>query len=289
MISCVFLVSWRVRVTPRPSGGKEYLSHRGTDEKQTVKAFLLAAGHGTRLRPLTDQTPKCLVPIRGVPLLLIWLEICRQQGVDEVLVNPHAQAQRVRDFLAATHVDIRVRLFEEPTLLGSAGTLRANRNWVESEPSFWVFYADILTTANLTRMADFHQQHQGVATLGVCQVPDPTRSGIVVVNEVGVIRQFIEKPENPPGNLAFGGILLARPELLESIPEKVPADLSREVLPLLVNRMSAFPITDYHLDIGTLESYRAAQTAWPGLAASSAALPKPEVIPARAPTVAAPG
>jgi len=218
--------------------------------------------------------PKCLVPIRGVPLLSIWLEICLRHGVDDVLVNLHSQSQRVRDFLAKAHVDIRVRLFEEPTLLGSAGTLRANRTWVESESSFWVFYADILTTANLKGMADFHQRHQGVATLGVCRVPDPTRSGIVVANEQGVIRQFIEKPENPPGNLAFGGILLARPELLDCIPDGGPADLSREVLPRLVNRMFAFPITGYHLDIGTLESYRAAQTDWPGLAISTAALPK---------------
>ena len=217
--------------------------------------------------------PKCLMPIRGVPLLSIWLEICRRHGVDEVLVNLHSQSQRVRDFLATTSVDIRVRLFEEPTLLGSAGTLRANRSWVESESSFWVFYADILTMANLTRMADFHQRHQGVATLGICPVPDPTRSGIVVVDEGGVIRQFIEKPENPPGNLAFGGILLARPELLESIPEEEPADLSREVLPRLVNRMFAFSIPEYHLDIGTLESYRAAQTGWPGLDALTIALP----------------
>jgi mannose-1-phosphate guanylyltransferase len=234
-----------------------------------VKAFLLAAGHGTRLRPFTDRIPKCLVPIQGVPLLAIWLEICRLYGVDEVLVNLHSQFQMVRDFLAKAHTDIQVRLFEEPVLLGSAGTLRANRSWVASESSFWVFYADILTNATLSRMADFHRQHQGVATLGVCRVPDPSRSGIVVVDEGGAVRQFIEKPKNPPGNLAFGGIMLARPELLESIPDQGPADLGRDVLPRLVNRMFAHLITDYHLDIGTPERYSAAQTGWPGLAPST--------------------
>lgn len=254
-----------------------------------MKAFLLAAGHGTRLRPLTDQMPKCLVPIRGVPLLSIWLEICRQHGVDEVLVNLHSQPQMVRDFLAKTQIDVRVRLFEEPALLGTAGTLRANREWVASESSFWVFYADILTTANLTRMADFHWQHQGVATLGVCHVRDPHRSGIVIVDEEGAVRQFIEKPENPPGNLAFGGILLARPELLESIPQEGPADLGREVLPRLVNRMLAYLITEYHLDIGTQESYSAAQTGWPGLAVSIAARPELELLSTRVPRVALPG
>jgi len=213
------------------------------------------------------------VPIRGVPLLSIWLEICVRLGVDEVLVNLHSHSQRVRDFLARAPVNIRTRLFEEPTLLGSAGTLRANCAWVESESSFWVFYADILTAADLSQMADFHQRHRGVATLGVCRVPDPARSGIVVPDEKGLIRQFIEKPENPPGNLAFGGILLARPELLGSIPEEGPADLSRDVLSRLVNRMFAFPITGYHLDVGTLESYQAAQTDWPGLVIPSSAPP----------------
>jgi mannose-1-phosphate guanylyltransferase len=194
------------------------------------------------------------------------MEICRRYGVDEILVNLHSQSQMVRDFLAKNQYDIRVRLFDEPALLGSAGTLRANRAWVESESSFWVLYADVLTSANLAKMADFHWHHQGVATLGVCRVADPRRSGIAVVDEGGVVRQFIEKPENPPGNLAFGGILLARPELLESIPQQSPADLGRDVLPRLANRMFAYQITAYHLDIGTPESYLAAQTGWPGLA-----------------------
>ena len=234
-----------------------------------MKAFLLAAGHGTRLRPLTDRIPKCLVPVRGVPLLAIWLEICRRYSVDEVLINLHAHSQKVRDFLAKSNTDIRVRLFEEPTLLGNAGTIRVNRAWVESESSFWVFYADILTTANLSKMADFHEQRKSTATLAVCPVPDPRRSGIAVVDERWVVRQFIEKPEDPPGNLAFGGILLARPELLKSIPQQEPADLGHDVLPRLVNRMFAYLITDYHLDIGTQESYLAAQTGWPGLESST--------------------
>lgn len=236
-----------------------------------MKAFLLAAGHGTRLRPLTDQIPKCLVPIRGIPLLLIWLEICRLHGIDEILVNLHSQPQLVRDLLAKTHTNIQIRLFDEPTLLGSAGTLRAHRDWVESEDSFWVFYADILTTANLTGMAEFHRQHDGVATLGIHHVPDPRRSGIVDVGEDGRIRQFIEKPENPTGNLAFGGILLARPQLLESIPDYDPVDLARDVFPRVATRLLSHEITDYHLDIGTPESYLSAQAGWPGLEVATAA------------------
>ena len=236
-----------------------------------MKAFLLAAGHGTRLRPLTDKMPKCLVPIRGVALLEIWLEICHRHGIDEVLINLHAQSQSVREFLAKSRSSVKVRLVEEPTLLGSAGTLCANRKWVESESSFWVFYADILTAANLTLMADFHHRHQAVATLGVCRVPDPTRSGIVVVNDEGMVTEFIEKPVNPPGNLAFGGILLARAEFLKWIPHTAPTDLGRDILPRLVNQMFVHEITDYHLDVGTPNSYLSAQTTWPGLGSTRAA------------------
>lgn len=238
-----------------------------------MKAFLLAAGNGTRLRPLTDRIPKCLLPVRGVPLLAIWLEICRRYGVDDILVNLHSHPRMVRDFLAKSDIDMRVRLFEEPNLLGSAGTLRANRAWVASQSSFWVFYTDILTTANLERMADFHRQHQGVATLGVCRATDPSRSGIAALDQQGVIRQFVEKPKKPPGNLAFGGILLARSELLDCIPDRRPADLGFDVLPRLVSRMSAYLITDFHLDIGTPESFAAAQTIWPGLGASTPVIP----------------
>lgn len=235
-----------------------------------MKAFLLAAGHGTRLRPLTDEMPKCLLPIRGTPMLAIWFELCRQHGIDEVLINLHSHAQKVRDFLATTDWGVQVRLYEEPTLLGSAGTLAANRAWVQSEPSFWVFYADILTNVDLTRMARFHLQHQACATLGACRVPDPTRSGIIVASEDGLVQEFIEKPENPPGNLAFGGILLARQEFLQGIPGRVPADIGRDVLPGLANRMFVHEISEYHLDIGTSASYLSAQSAWPGLKVSAA-------------------
>src|SRR5579864_2584802 len=107
-----------------------------------MKAFLLAAGHGTRLRPLTDHIPKCLVPIRGIPMLAIWLASCKKLGITDVLINLHAHADVVRTFLRELEDrNVSVQVAEEKQLLGSAGTLRANRSWVEGEELFWVFYA----------------------------------------------------------------------------------------------------------------------------------------------------
>src|SRR5882724_10501071 len=104
-----------------------------------MKAFLLAGGHGTRLKPLTDSTPKCLLPICGIPMLQIWFDLCQRYGIDEVLINLHSHAEVVRRFIQKNKKDLKVYLFEEETLLGSAGTLLANRDWLKGEASFWVF------------------------------------------------------------------------------------------------------------------------------------------------------
>src|SRR5580700_10118902 len=115
-----------------------------------MKAFLLAGGHGTRLRPLTDTTPKCLLPIRGTPILQIWFTLCRQFGIEEVVINLHSHGDVVRRFVEGQEDGLRISLFEESALLGSAGTILANRDWIRKENSFWVLYADVLTTTNLT-------------------------------------------------------------------------------------------------------------------------------------------
>lgn len=237
-----------------------------------MKAFLLAAGYGTRLRPLTDKVPKCLLPIRGVPMLRIWLDLCKQHGISEILVNLHFRADAVRDFMAANKNGIKVHLVEESTLQGSAGTLFANRHWVASESAFWVFYADVLTNVDLGRILAFHEQRSCAATMGVYQVPDPARCGIAQLDDSGVIRQFVEKPKHPAGNWAFSGVLLGTPELLDEIPERQPVDLGFDVFPRLAGRMYAYAIREYLLDIGSMANYELAQRTWPGLTTACSAI-----------------
>jgi mannose-1-phosphate guanylyltransferase len=197
--------------------------------------------------------------------LQIWFELCRLYGVDEILINVHSHGDAVRKFIEANKADLKVLLFEEPTLLGSAGTILANQDWVRKEKSFWVFYADVLTTANLHRMRAFHDSHNQIATIGVYEVPDPSRCGIVQVDETGVVCDFVEKPKTPIGNLAFSGLMLSTPAFLDVIPQRLPADLGFHALPLAVGRMAAYPLRDFLIDVGTLETYQIAQQAWPGL------------------------
>jgi mannose-1-phosphate guanylyltransferase len=230
-----------------------------------LKAFLLAAGNGTRLRPLTDHTPKCLLPIQGVPLLQIWLENCRAAGIREVLINTHSNAAQIREFVARQRSGVSVTIVEERELLGSAGTLAANRAFVNEQEEFFILYADVLTNMDLAEMRAFHRQKGVLATIGVYQVLDSHRCGIVTTDEKSIVQSFVEKPEKPQSNLAFSGVMIAQPQVLELVPSNCPADIGFHLLPQLSGSMAAYPIPSYLLDIGTAENYSTAQSSWPGL------------------------
>jgi mannose-1-phosphate guanylyltransferase len=196
-------------------------------------------------------------------MLEIWLKACVRHGIDEILINVHSHADAVREFLLTHNHDARVHLVEETELLGSAGTLRKNRDWVAGEDCFWVFYADVLNRVDFSTMLGLHEKTKFAATLGVYNVPDPSRCGVLEVNPQGVVVNFVEKPETPRGNLVFAGLLVATPKLLAAIPDKDPVDLGYDVLPKLIGDMVVFPITDYLLDIGTTDNYQMAQETWP--------------------------
>lgn len=234
---------------------------------ESVKAFLLAAGYGTRLRPLTDNLPKCLVPIAGKPMLQIWFDICRATGITAVLINLHAHADQVRAYVESYAGDLCITLSEEPKLLGSAGTLRANRPWLGNDPDFMVMYSDVLTNLKLEDMIAQHRRSSARATLGVCHVEDPKRCGIVTTDRNNKIIDFVEKPERPASDLGFAGIMVASSGICDLIPgDKATPDIGYDLLPQLVGQMYAYPIHDYLIDIGTRETYERAQSEWPGLA-----------------------
>lgn len=235
-----------------------------------MKAFLLAGGHGSRLRPLTDTLPKCLVPICRRPILDIWLDLCARSGITEVLINLHAHADLIQAHLDRGACRAGVRLIREERLLGSAGTLAANLDWVGSDSAFWVFYSDVLTNTNLSRMYDFHLSHGDIATLGLYQVPDPSRCGVATTSSDGIITDFQEKPQFPRSNWVFSGLMIATPKVFDFIPAIIPADIGFHVLPRLLGKMRAFRITDYLLDIGTMANYQKAQATWPGAENTSA-------------------
>ena len=230
------------------------------------KAFLLAAGTGRRLAPLTDIEPKCLLPVRGVPLLALWLESLEAAGVREASLNTHWLPHRVNDFLATwDHLRVNVRVTHEPVLLGSAGTIVANRDWAEDASEALILYADNLSDVRLSALLDFHRSHSMGLTIGVFRSDEPERCGIVETDEQQTVIGFVEKPEVPRSNLAAAGMYVADPAILRElgpwdVKKDGPYDLGKHVLPRFIGRMKAFEAPGIVLDIGTFASYLKAQT-----------------------------
>jgi mannose-1-phosphate guanylyltransferase len=228
-----------------------------------MKAFLLAAGLGSRLRPVTDRTPKCMVPIGGRPLVDIWLDAFGRAGVGEVLVNLHHLPEVVSRHLAARAGSPSVRMVFEPVLLGSAGTLAANRAWVDGEELVLACYADNLTDFDLRLLIDAHAGHGEIATLAVFHSPCPSAGGVVEVDAAGTVTGFTEKPSQPLSDLTNAGMYAFHPSLLEEIDATRPSDIGYHLLPSLVGRARAVPVEGYFRDIGTIEAYRQACQEWP--------------------------
>jgi len=227
-----------------------------------MKAFLLAAGTGSRLRPITDHTPKCLLPVGGTPLLDLWLDALHRAEVDEVLVNLHHLPEAVSGHLEARTGPPAVRTAFEPELLGSAGTLRHHRAWVQDEEFFLALNADNLTDFDLRNLITVHRSSGVEATLTVFRAEDPSSCGIVEVDPSGLVTGFTEKPSVPAGNLANAGMYAFNPSVLLDIDPTPPNDIGFDLLPRLVARARALPLEGYFCDIGTPAAYEQALRDW---------------------------
>jgi mannose-1-phosphate guanylyltransferase len=240
-----------------------------------VKAFLLAGGLGTRLRPLTDRLPKCLAPIDGVPLLSIWLDLLERHGVGEALLNVSRHADMVERYLADNSSAVKVTLVREVQPLGNAGTVLANQRFVQGEESFFIFYTDNLTDVRLDRLAAFHRTHAAPVTIGLFRTPAPQASGIVQLGPGGVVTRFDEKPSEPVGNLANAGLYVARQSLFDFIPgDRAVVDFGHDVFPRLVGSMYGCLVDGYLLDIGSPAALAVGSQTWADRKAIGQGLPK---------------
>ena len=231
-----------------------------------MKAFLLAAGVGSRLRPITDTMPKCMLVIGDRPLLDIWLDAFDRAGVDEVLVNLHHLPDVVVQHIAARSGPPSVRTFLEPELLGSAGTLLANRKWVEGEELFLACYADNLTDFDLRSLIDAHRVHGTIASLTVFHSENPSAGGVVELDTVGRVTGFAEKPREPVSDLTNAGMYAFHPSVLAEFDGMPLRDIGYDLLPRLVGRARAVLVEGYFRDIGTPDAYQRAREEWPARA-----------------------
>jgi mannose-1-phosphate guanylyltransferase len=228
-----------------------------------MRALLLAAGRGTRLRPLTDTVPKCLVAVHGRPLIDYWLDLLFEAGIERALINTHWLAEQVRDHLAHSRWAARVDLVHEREVLGTGGTLLANRTYFGKEPVL-VAHADNLTDFDVTGFISAHARRpsQCVMTMLAFRTDEPPSCGILECDRQDIVVAFHEKVIDPPGNLANGAVYLMEPRLIEEIAQldRACVDLSLDVIPVLMKRIFVFKTTGYHRDIGSAASLQRAHS-----------------------------
>ena len=228
-----------------------------------MRAILLAAGFGTRLKPLTNTIPKCLVPIKGQALLDIWLQRLSNSHVGPFLINTHYLSEQVEKYINASDYGSNSLLVYEAELLGTAGTLLKNIEFYEGDDGMLI-HADNYCLADFDEFIQSHNKRpkQCLLTMMTFHTDTPSSCGIVELDAEGVVVGFHEKVSSPPGNKANGAIYILSAELLNLIKTEHPSakDFSTEILPHYLGRIFTYHTYKTFWDIGTPETYALANS-----------------------------
>src|SRR6266567_2370324 len=227
-----------------------------------MKAVVMAGGEGTRLRPLTSNQPKPMVPIVGKPCMEHILELLRTHGFDDVIVTVAFLPQAIRGYFGdgdALGIEVSYSVEESP--LGTAGSVRLAADQLDE--TFLVISGDALCDVDLTKLVEFHRDRGAAVTIGLKSVENPLEFGIVVTDDEGKVERFLEKPtwSQVFSDTINTGIYVLEPEVLRHIPTDRPYDFSKELFPLLLEMgrpLYGYVMDGYWQDIGNLDQYRQA-------------------------------
>jgi mannose-1-phosphate guanylyltransferase len=223
-----------------------------------MKAIVLAAGFGTRLKPITNSTPKCLVPIKNKPLLEYWLENLTNNGVESILINTHYLSEKVENYIINSKYKDNCKLVYENVLLGTAGTLISNFNFIGQDECILI-HADNYCITDLSKLINAHtnRQHGSLLTMMTFKTNNPESCGIVEINQYGIVENFHEKIKNPPGNLANGAVYILSVEFLNILKSEYSfaKEFTTEILPNFFGKIHTYETKEIFLDIGTPENY----------------------------------
>jgi mannose-1-phosphate guanylyltransferase / phosphomannomutase len=227
-----------------------------------VKAVVMAGGEGTRLRPLTSNQPKPMVPIVGKPCMEHILELLKQHGLEDVIVTVAFMPQAIRGYFGdGESLGVSIEYSVEESPLGTAGSVRLASDRLDE--TFVVISGDALCDVDLTDLIRFHREQEAAVTIGLKSVENPLEFGIVVTDEDGRIERFLEKPSWSQvfSDTINTGIYVLEPEVLRHVPTDGPYDFSKELFPLLLEMgrpLYGYVFDDYWQDIGNLDQFRQA-------------------------------
>jgi len=224
-----------------------------------MKAVVMAGGAGSRLRPLTVNRPKPMVPVVNKPVLLHILDLLKRNGIEEVVLTLQFMADAVRDYVGdGSAMGLTVHYAIEETPLGTAGSVKNAQQYLDD--TFLVISGDALTDFDLSAIIEFHRDRRALATLTLHRVPNPLEYGVIIIDEDGRVRQFLEKPSwgEVISDTVNTGIYVLEPDVLDYLEPGVAIDFSKDLFPVLLERgesMLGYVASGYWCDIGNLQEY----------------------------------
>ncbi len=224
-----------------------------------MKAVILVGGEGTRLRPLTCNTPKAMVPILNRPFLEHAIRYLRGHGIGEIILAMGGLPDPLQSYFGdGSQLGVRMTYLVEESPLGTAGAVKNAESFLDGP--FIVFNGDILTEIDLTAMMRRHREIRPTASIALTSVDNPTIYGVVETDAEGRIKHFVEKPswDEVTSNMINAGIYILEPEVLELIPTSAPSMFEHYLFPLLLKKgetILSYPSDGYWIDIGTPEKY----------------------------------
>ena len=218
-----------------------------------MNAIIMAGGKGTRLAPLTDHSPKPLMPIIDKPILRYIIDLLKKHGITDISVTLGFMANKIIEaFGDGRDLGVNLHYIIEKEPLGTAGGVKSAAKGFEDD--FLVISGDAYTDFNLTELVDFHRNHGKLVTIAATRVNNPSAFGVMLLNGVGKVRSFIEKPSLPISDIVSTGIYVFKKEILKKIPAGFQ-DFARDVFPTIPGQIYAKIMNGYWSDIGTLLSY----------------------------------
>ncbi|QAT50342.1 NDP-sugar synthase [Caproiciproducens sp. NJN-50] len=224
-----------------------------------MKALFLAGGMGTRLKPLTDEIPKPMVPIMNRPLLERNMENLKKCGIREIVISTCYKSRYIREYFGdGSKFGLKIEYICEDLPLGTGGAIKKAGDLFDD--TFLVFNADILCSMDFMELVTFHQSRSAAVTIAVTQVDNPSAYGVIEQDENGYATSFTEKPraEEIRSNYINAGVYVMEPEVLRGIPEGRPVSVERETFPALLrsgSKVAVYKSGSYWMDIGTPEKY----------------------------------
>jgi mannose-1-phosphate guanylyltransferase len=225
-----------------------------------MKGLILAGGKGTRLRPLTINTPKPVVPVANSPFLLYQIDLMRSAGIDEIILSLSYQPRKIEDLLKdGSDYGVWIRYAVEGSPLGTGGAFKNAEEHIKNDSTV-VFNGDILTSIDLAAVVAHHRASRAMATIVLTPVENPSAYGLVETDSKGWIQRFIEKPgpDEITCNTINAGIYVLEPTVLKYMPAGEPYSFERGLFPTLLEQkepVMSFVLDKYWIDIGTPQKY----------------------------------